>query len=82
MSWIRTIPDSEASEDLARLYEAARDPVSGRLDEILQVHSLHPAGLSAHLGLYRAVMGGSRGLRKVERELIALHVSRINGCHY
>ena len=44
--------------------------------------ALNPAGLAAHLQLYRAVMRGSRSLRKVERELIALVVSRVNDCHY
>ena len=30
----------------------------------------------------RSAMAGTRTLRKVERELIALVVSEINGCHY
>jgi alkylhydroperoxidase family enzyme len=32
--------------------------------------------------LYGAVLRGSQSLRKVERELIALVVSRLNDCHY
>jgi alkylhydroperoxidase family enzyme len=74
--------DDEADEVLAPLLEQARDPANGEVDEILRVHSLHPAGLAAHLALYRAVMRGTAGLRKVERELIAFVVSRLNGCHY
>ena len=76
------IPDEAAGEELQKLYAAGRDPGSTQLDEILRVHSLHPAGLGAHLALYRAAMRGTPGLPSVERELIALHVSRVNGCHY
>jgi AhpD family alkylhydroperoxidase len=32
--------------------------------------------------LYRQAMRGTRTLRKVEREMIALVVSRVNECHY
>jgi len=82
MAWIRLVPREDADEPLRKLLDAARDPQTGALDEILHVHSLHPAGLAAHLELYRAVMRGTPGLPKLERELVALHVSRLNGCHY
>ena len=82
MAWIRTVSESSADDALGALYERVRDPASGRLDNILQIHSLHPEGLEAHFALYRAVMRGTKTLRKVERELIALVVSRINDCHY
>lgn len=59
-----------------------RDPRTGQLDHILQIHSLHPAGLAAHFQLYRTAMRASRSLRKVERELIAFVVSQANDCHY
>ena len=82
MAWIRAVPETAADNELARLYDEARDPRTGQLDHILQIHSLNPAGLAAHLQLYGAVMRGSQSLRKVERELIALVVSRLNDCHY
>jgi len=81
VSWIHTISDAAADGDLARLYDRARDPAGG-LDAIMSVHSLHPAGLQAHLGLYQAVMQGTPGLPLVERELIAWVVSSVNGCEY
>ena len=74
--------DGEGDEGLEAIFDSARDPATGALDEIMRVHSLHPAGLEAHLGLYGAVMRGTPGLRRVERELIALVVSGLNGCHY
>jgi len=82
MSWIRTLSDEEADPELCAAFAANADPVSGKLDNIMRVHSLHPDGLTAHVSLYSAVMRGTKSLRKVERELIALVVSRINECHY
>jgi alkylhydroperoxidase family enzyme len=48
----------------------------------MSVHSLHPAGLRAHFQLYRTVMRGTRGLPAVDREMVALVVSRLNQCLY
>ena len=81
MAWIRTVPENEAQGELAELYGAAGGP-GGTVDNILKIHSLHPAGMRAHFGLYRAVMQGTDGLPRVEREMIAVTVSDANGCHY
>ncbi|MEM1451530.1 MAG: peroxidase [Planctomycetota bacterium] len=81
-AWIRTVPAAAWEGDLAALRDACRDPATGEVDHILLVHSLHPAGLAAHLGVYRTAMTGTKGLPKVDRELVALVVSRINECHY
>ena len=80
--WISTISDSEATGKLARLYDRVRDPETGGLDHIMQVHALHPEGLDSHFMLYRSVMRGTDTLPKVDREMLALVVSQINGCRY
>ncbi|MHC5065975.1 MAG: carboxymuconolactone decarboxylase family protein [Planctomycetota bacterium] len=82
MAWIECISEGEASGELASLYQSLVDPESGNVDNILKVHSLHLRGLRAHLAVYRAAMAGTASLRKVDRELIALQVSKLNGCHY
>jgi alkylhydroperoxidase family enzyme len=82
MAWIDTIPEDEWDGDLAPLFERVVDRAAGRVDNIMQIHSLDPAGLAAHDALYRSAMAGTRTLRKVERELIALVVSLVNDCHY
>ncbi len=82
MAWIPAPSPEESSPQLASLLAAEADPETGEVDEILRVHGLDPQGLQAHLALYRAAMRGTRGLRKVDRELVALVVSRLNGCHY
>ena len=81
-AWIRTIDEPDADERLATLYAQCLDPGSARVDHVLKVHSLHPQGLAAHLAVYRASMASSKGLRKVDRELVAVIVSKRNGCHY
>jgi alkylhydroperoxidase family enzyme len=82
MAWIDTIPPEDASEQLRELYRRVTDPGTGQPDHIMQIHSLHPEGLRAHFELYRAVMKTTPGLSAAEREMIALVVSRTNGCHY
>jgi alkylhydroperoxidase family enzyme len=81
-AWIEVIPEAEASDDLADLFDLVRDRENGRVDHIMSVHSLHPAGLRTHFEVYREVMSGTPTLRKVEREILALVVSRLNECHY
>ena len=82
MAWIETVTEGDAEGWLRDLYDEVRDPSSGLLDNIMSIHALHPAGLRAHYDLYRAVMTGTPGLRKVDRELIAFVVSDENECHY
>lgn len=86
MAWIKTLDEDEAQSlpdgELAGLYAAMCDPVSNQVDNILKIHSLHPRGLKAHFDLYRAVMTGTKGLRKADREMIAVVVSVANQCHY
>ena len=82
MAWIETIDEDDAGGELRKLYERMVDPASGRVDNVLKIHSLHPAGLTAHWELYRAAMRGTPTLRAVEREMIAVVVSRLNRCHY
>ena len=82
MSWIHIPEGDEVDPELAALWDRVRDRDSGQLDNIMAIHGLHPRGLAAHYGLYAAVMSGTKGLRKVDREMVALVVSQENGCHY
>ena len=81
-AWISTVSEDDAQGRLKALYEMMVEPETGHVDHILMAQSHHPAGLDASFRLYRAVMGGTKGLPKAEREMIALLVSRINGCEY
>ncbi|MEX2645789.1 MAG: carboxymuconolactone decarboxylase family protein [Gaiellaceae bacterium] len=57
-------------------------PEGATMANILASHSLNPAALEAHLGLYRTIMFGESPLSRVEREAIAVAVSAANDCHY
>ena len=82
MAWIDTIREDEWRGELADLYDSVADRSAGRVDNIMQIHSLNPRAMAAHDALYRSAMRGTATLRKVERELIALVVSKLNECHY
>ncbi len=82
VAWIDTVPEKDAVGELEELYRQVVDPQTGKLDHIMQVHSLHPAGLRAHVELYSSVMRSTRGLSRADREMIALLVSSLNGCDY
>ena len=82
MAWIETLDDREWDGELAELHPEVVDPTYERVDEIMAIHSLDPGSMRAHLGLYRQAMKGTKTLRKVDREMIALIVSAENDCHY
>jgi len=81
MAFINTVPPDDAQGALASFYAAAEQR-AGRVYKILQVQSLNPAVLKASTGLYTAVMHGESPLSRVEREAIAVVVSRANDCFY
>ncbi len=81
MAYIRYVKDEEASLELRALYDRYREP-GGYVDNILRIHGLNPAGLKAHFDLYATLMRGPSELSRVRREMIAVVVSAINGCHY
>jgi alkylhydroperoxidase family enzyme len=82
MAWIRTIAEGEATGALAPIYKAAMER-AGRVFGILRVMSLQPEILKASMGFYTASTTHPRSpLPRWFRELVALHVSRLNGCFY
>jgi uncharacterized peroxidase-related enzyme len=81
MAYITTIPPEAAEGELKALYtELSRS--RGKIANILQVHSLRPSALRAHMTLYMDLMFAPGGLSRRERELIAVVVSRANECGY
>jgi uncharacterized peroxidase-related enzyme len=81
MAWIRIIGEEDAEEDLSRVYARIRKD-RGKLSNIMQVQSLHPGAMEAHMDLYMAIMFGRSGLSREEREMIAVVVSAANECEY
>jgi len=81
MAWIRVINEDEASAELEKVYDNLKDK-RGEVSNIMKVHSLNPRALTNHLDLYLSLMYGRTGLKRVERELIAIVVSVANNCEY
>ncbi|GIK17212.1 MAG: hypothetical protein BroJett003_21760 [Planctomycetota bacterium] len=81
MAWIKTISDEEAQGPLKQLFDAALRR-AGRVFNIVRVQGLNPPVLKAGIGLYQAVMFGPSDLSRAMRELLAVVVSKTNGCHY
>lgn len=80
MPWIDVVGEDEADGELERLYRGAGGAEG--VDNILKIHSLHPASLRAHLHLYKTLMYGPGPLSRPQREMIAVAVSAANRCHY
>jgi len=81
MPWIQTIQPDAATGRLAKSYRAAIER-AGRVYGIVKAQSIAPAIMDASLGLYQRIMYAEEGLTRVQRELVAVVVSRANRCHY
>ena len=82
MPWIDAPHEDEWGDELAELKPDVTDRKSGRVDWIMRIHALDARSMRAHDALYRQAMRSTATLRKSEREMIAVVVSQINGCHY
>lgn len=81
MAHLRLVNEDEASGLLKEEYDAAVAR-AGKVFNIVKAMSLRPGVLRSSMQLYRDVMFGRSGLSRVERELLAVVVSRANDCHY
>ncbi len=81
MARIPVIEQADATGELATIY-AEITQSRGKLAEVHKVQSLNPQSIRDHMGLYRTVMFSSSPLSRATREIIAVVVSSINGCHY
>jgi alkylhydroperoxidase family enzyme len=81
MSRIKLTAPEAAEGPLAEQYQAARVR-AGRIWNIVRLMSPNPAVLKASMDLYLAIMYGPSPLSRVQREMLAVVVSRTNGCRY
>ena len=94
MTWIKTIPMSEADEELRRALEAARavypieyaTPVhaveDGEAAGIVSSHSLLPQALYHAFSTFGVLMSPELALTREQHEMITTVVSVANRCHY
>jgi uncharacterized peroxidase-related enzyme len=81
VAYLRLVDEDEASGLLKEEYDAAVSR-AGKVFNIVKAMSLQPAVLRRAMQLYRETMFGRFGLSRLERELLAVVVSRANDCHY
>ncbi len=81
MAYIRTIPENEATGELAEWYRRVGNP-DGTVDNVMKVHSLNVETLRTHFELYTQACHRPSPLSRADRELLAVTVSRLNGCAY
>ena len=81
MPHIKYIPYDKATPPLKRVLEKYGGE-SKRPDNIVNVSSVNPLAMEGHMALYRSVHKGPSPISRLNREMIAVMVSGINGCHY
>ena len=81
MAHIQTIHEREATGELAEWYRRVGNP-DGTVDNVMKVHSLNLDTLRTHFEMYTAAMHRQSPLSRTEREMVAVTVSRLNGCTY
>ncbi|MEO1626637.1 MAG: alkylhydroperoxidase [Bacteroidota bacterium] len=82
MSWIHTIPYTEADAALKKIYDRIKGS-DDNVDNVLLIHSLRPHTLKGHMALYKSVLHNSQNqLPKWYLEAVGTYVSHLNACDY
>jgi hypothetical protein len=93
VTWIKTIPLSEADEELGRAIEGQRElypveyaqpvhPTGDGASEIVASHSLIPGALHHAFSTFGVLMSPELPLTRRQHEMITTMVSVTNRCHY
>jgi alkylhydroperoxidase family enzyme len=93
MTWIRTIPLSQANDELRQAVEAEKSlypveyatpihPAEGGGSEIVASHTLIPQALHHAFSTFGALMSPDLPLQRRQHEMIATLVSVTNRCVY
>ena len=81
MPWIKEIEANEAEGKLKEVYDDLTKN-RGKVSNIMKIHSLDPETMSHHLDMYMSIMFSKSGLKREEKELVAVVVSALNNCTY
>jgi hypothetical protein len=96
MTWIRTVPISEAGPELSRHYQAvyalypreyavdvpALVRPDGTSDSITAAHSLIPDAMRHAMSAFGVLLSPDLPLTRRQHEMIATVVSALNSCFY
>ena len=82
MAWIQTVDEAEATGIVKEEYDAAMAR-AGEIYNIVKLFSVRPKSMRAFVELYLAVMFDEDSpLTRLQREMIATVVSKVNECDY
>lgn len=81
MPHIEIIEHENAEGELKSIYDGLIKS-RGKIAEVHKIQSLNPASIVNHMDLYMTIMFGKSPLRRVQREMIAVVVSKANNCEY
>ncbi len=81
MAWIPIIQEDKAEAELKDWYDKLSEPWGG-VENIMKIHSLNVNSLKSHYELYLTAKKGTKDLSYIQREMIAVIVSKVNQCHY
>ncbi len=81
MPFIKVIQEKEAKGKLKEVYENLIK-TRGKIAEVHKIQSLNPASIINHMDLYMTIMFGKSLLKRVQREMMAVIVSKANNCNY
>ena len=82
MAWIQTVDEADATGIVKAEYDAALQR-AGQLYNIVRLFSVRPKSMRAFVELYKVVMHDEAcPLSRMQREMIATVVSKVNECHY
>jgi hypothetical protein len=93
MTWIKTVPLSEADEKLKKAIEGQRDlypveyetpvhPTPDGPSGIVASHTLIPDALFHAFATFGSLLSPDLPLKREQHEMIATRVSVLNSCHY
>ena len=81
-AWINLVPYAESEGYLRTLYDRVKGP-GGKIDNVMQAHSLRPHTMEGHSALYKSVLHHTGNVLPVWfLECVGVYTSMSNACDY
>jgi uncharacterized peroxidase-related enzyme len=81
MAYIDVTSYNDSEGKLREIYDGLIES-RGKLADVHMIQSLNPESIVNHMDLYMTIMFGKSPLRRVQREMMAVVVSKNNDCDY
>ena len=81
VAWIRTVTETEASGYVKSIYEGFKNQ-RGWIPNILKATTIRSQLTQGWVTFFKTLMYGPSGLKRAQREMLAVVVSVVNRCYY